>query len=93
MSHLKDLPVNKVKIDQSFIRNLPNDENDLEITKAIIAMTKSLNMDVIAEGIETETQKQVISGEGCHHVQGYIYFRPTHREEIEAMLMDRQTDH
>jgi len=86
LSYLKKLPLDKLKIDQSFIRDIPDDEDDLAITKAIIALGKSLNLKLIAEGVETEAQKEFLVQNGCEQIQGYLYSRPIPAEEIEKML-------
>jgi len=83
LAYLKRLPVHKVKIDQSFVRDIPQDQEDLEIVKAIIALSKSLGLDIIAEGVETEAQKNILLEHGCGRIQGYYYSHPIDAEEIE----------
>jgi diguanylate cyclase (GGDEF)-like protein len=87
LSYLKKLPINKLKIDQSFVRDLPEDEEDSAITKAIIAMAQSLNLEVIAEGVETFAQKEFLVQNGCENIQGYFYSKPKPSEEIETILL------
>lgn len=65
LSHLKQLPIQKLKIDQSFIRGIPGDVDDMAITDAIIAMGRSLGLTVIAEGVEAEEQAEYLSDAGC----------------------------
>lgn len=77
LSYLKRLPVDKLKIDRSFISELVQKENDAAITRAIITLGHSLNLDVLAEGIETEAQKNFLIAHGCDYAQGY-YFKPPH---------------
>lgn len=83
LSYLKQLPINKLKIDQSFIRGLPNDAEDVGIAKTIIALANSLNLSVIAEGVETEEQKDFLVQNGCEDIQGYLFSRPLPADEIE----------
>jgi len=82
LSYLKKLPLTKLKIDQSFVRDIPKDEDDVAITKAIIALGKSLKLKLIAEGVEDESQKQFLVENGCDFIQGYLYSKP-----IEAKAM------
>lgn len=82
LNYLKQLPIHKVKIDRSFIRDIPQNQDDVAITKAIVAMGNSLQLDVIAEGIETPEQSQFLVGLGCHMGQGYLYGKPVRAEEF-----------
>jgi len=86
LSYLKKLPLDKLKIDQSFIRDIPSDEDDMAITKAIIALGKSLNLKLIAEGVETVEQRDFIIENGCDLIQGYFYSRPVPANEMEKLL-------
>lgn len=86
LSYLKRLPIDKLKIDQSFVRGLPNDEEDVSIAKAIIALAKSLKLRVIAEGVERVEQKDFLVQNGCEYIQGYFYSKPIHSEEMQKML-------
>jgi len=86
LAYLKKLPLDKLKIDQSFVRDIDVDEDDAAITKAIIALGKSLNMKLIAEGVETESQRDFLIANGCEYVQGYLYAKPMPQEEILALL-------
>jgi len=88
LAQLKRMPINKLKIDQSFVQNVPQNSEDVEITKAIISMAKSLNMDMIAEGIETTEQSDFINQQGCVNVQGYLYSYPVNQKQIERLLTD-----
>ena len=84
LSYLKDLPMNKLKIDQSFVRGLPNDKADMALTKTIVELGTGLDMEVIAEGVETEEQAAFLIAEGCHNAQGYLYGKPMPAVEFEA---------
>ncbi len=88
LAYLKKLPLNKLKIDQSFIRDIDVDEDDAAITRAIIALATSLNMDLIAEGVETIDQRDFLLENGCINIQGYLYAKPMPAEEITKLLQD-----
>ncbi|OHD87190.1 MAG: hypothetical protein A2W83_04625 [Sulfuricurvum sp. RIFCSPLOWO2_12_43_5] len=76
LSYLKRLPIDKLKIDQSFIHDIPEDEDDMAITKTIIGLARNLKLDVIAEGVETAEQENFLLQNGCTLAQGYLYDRP-----------------
>ncbi len=86
LSYLKKLPLSKLKIDQSFIRDIPKSEDDIAITKAIIALGKSLNLKLIAEGVETKEQRDFIVDNRCEYIQGYYYSKPLNSEAITHLL-------
>lgn len=88
LAYLKRLPINKLKIDQVFVRGLPNDEEDVGISRAVIALAKSLHLRVIAEGVETKEQKDFLVENGCENIQGYFYSKPVPANEIEKILRD-----
>jgi len=83
------LPVDKVKIDQSFINDIPQDQEDLEIVKAIIALSRSLGLGIIAEGVETEEQRDILFEYGCEYIQGFYYSKPIKAEEIEKKYFNK----
>jgi len=87
LAYLKRLPVDKLKIDQSFVKGVPDDKEDTAIIKAIIALAKSLGLDVIAEGVETNAQKEFLVGCGCVNLQGYFYCKPMPSEKIEKRCL------
>jgi EAL domain-containing protein (putative c-di-GMP-specific phosphodiesterase class I) len=86
MSYLKTFPVRALKVDRSFVRGLPQDPEDAAITRAIIAMARSLRMEIVAEGIETQEQHDFLRAHGCDKSQGYLYGRPCTAAQIGQML-------
>ncbi|WP_309496306.1 EAL domain-containing protein [Sulfurovum sp.] len=88
---LKRLPINRLKIDRSFVADIPDDEEDVAIIKAIIALAKSLKLDLIAEGVEIEQQKNFLIDNGCFNVQGHYYSHPISAEEMEIILLNHHT--
>ncbi|MDO8207221.1 MAG: EAL domain-containing protein, partial [Gallionella sp.] len=86
LQYLKRLPLDQLKIDQSFVRDLAVDGSDKAIVSTIIAMARNLNLDVIAEGVETEDQQQLLLGSGCTNYQGYMFGKPMPIEQFEALL-------
>jgi len=83
MSYLKQLPLHKLKIDRSFIKDLPFDTDDQAISKAIIALGKTLDLEVLAEGVETEEQKAFLIENKCDSMQGYLFAKPLSAEVLE----------
>jgi EAL domain-containing protein (putative c-di-GMP-specific phosphodiesterase class I) len=86
LAYLKRLPINKLKIDQSFVRELPYDEEDVAIVRAIIALAKALKLNLIAEGVEESQQRDFFIENGCPNIQGYFYSKPIPPNEIEEIL-------
>jgi c-di-GMP-related signal transduction protein len=87
LSHLKRLPLEEMKIDQSFIKNILIDPNDAAIAKMVVALAHSMGLAVIAEGIETEAQRDFLASLGCHSYQGFLFSRPLPLAELEAFVM------
>ena len=86
LSYLKSLPLDKIKIDKSFVQDLLEDEDDATIVRAIIQLGKSLGMQVIAEGVETAEQEAYIIAQGCHEGQGYLYSKPLPARDLTLFL-------
>jgi len=86
LSYLKQLPVHKLKIDRSFISDVTENKDDAAITQAIIALAQSLQLTVLAEGVETEEQLAFLKQQGCHEAQGYLYSIPVSAEQFRQLL-------
>jgi len=88
LSQLKFLPIGKLKIDRSFVNDLPADTNDAAIARAIILMAHTLGLEVVAEGVETVEQHRFLCESGCDHLQGFLYGKPMPAEEITQLLAE-----
>ena len=88
LSYLKTLPLDKIKIDQSFIRGIPASHEDAQIIKTIISLSQGLNKSVIAEGVETEGQKSFLQEAGCSEMQGYLFAKPLPAVEFEQFMRE-----
>lgn len=86
LQYLKRLPLHQLKIDQSFVRDIATNNSDKAIVSTIILMAQSLNLDVIAEGVETEGQKQILNNTGCSHFQGFLFSKPVPIDQFENLL-------
>jgi len=86
LQYLKRLPLDQIKIDRSFVSDIDSNPNDAAIVQTIIAMTHALGLNVIAEGVETEAQRDFLDKHGCHAFQGYLFGKPVPIEQFEALL-------
>jgi diguanylate cyclase (GGDEF)-like protein/PAS domain S-box-containing protein len=86
LSYLKRFPIDTLKIDQAFVRDIGTNPDDEAITRAIIAMAHTMGMDVVAEGVETQVHKDFLVREGCDYIQGYLLSRPVPDEELSGLL-------
>jgi len=91
LAALKSFPISRLKIDQSFVRDLVGNPDDQAITCAIISLSHQLDMRVIAEGVETEQQRSFLQQHGCDEMQGYLFSRPVPPQEITAMLLGEES--
>ena len=89
LSYLKRLPLDQLKIDQSFVRDVLTDANDAVIARTIIALGQSLGLAVIAEGVEQEAQRAFLAHNGCSYFQGYLFSRPLGLRQFEAFVRDQ----
>ncbi|MDX1536638.1 EAL domain-containing protein [Arsukibacterium sp.] len=85
LSYLKRFPVDELKIDRSFVKDIPQDRNDMNIVAAIIAMAQKMNLRVVAEGVETAQQVEFLRTNGCFEVQGYFYSMPLAEQELSQL--------
>lgn len=86
LSYLKQLPVNRLKIDKAFVDGLPSDPDDAAIVRTIIAMGQSMGLGVIAEGVETQEQLEYLADNGCNEIQGFLFARPADSDAIRGHL-------
>ena len=86
LSYLKKFHIDYLKIDQSFTRNLETDPSDMALSEAIIVMAHKLGLQVIAEGVETLGQQNLLATAGCDYAQGYLFYKPMPAEELEVLL-------
>ncbi|MEH6813618.1 MAG: EAL domain-containing protein, partial [Motiliproteus sp.] len=90
LSYLKTFPLDYLKIDRTFVRDLESSSSDLEIVRTIIAMANNLKMELVAEGVETPEQLRILSEQGCDYMQGFILSRPLVAEEFQSQFLASQ---
>ena len=89
--HLRELPVNRIKIDRAFVQDLPDNDDHAALVHGVIKIALDLNLDLVAEGVETIEQARILESWGCRCAQGYLYARPAPSDELAAYL--RLADH
>ena len=92
LNRLKHFPIDRLKIDRSFVRDLPGDQDAAAIANAIVAMADGIGVQVVAEGVETIEQANYLSERGCQEAQGYYFARPMPHEEITAFVLQRKDE-
>jgi len=90
LGYLKRFPINCVKVDRSFIKDIPNDKDDMAITRGVIALGHSLRLKVVAEGVETLEQQSFLTENGCDELQGYLFSKPLGAEELTRLITDHK---
>lgn len=90
LAYLKRFPIRRLKIDRSFVQGLPGDASDVGIANAIVQMGRALGLQVIAEGVETEAQRDFLAQAGCHEFQGFLFARPLRPDEFEQRVRPRR---
>ena len=90
LGYLKRFPINCVKVDRSFIKDIPNDKDDMAITRGVIALGHSLRLKVVAEGVETLEQQAFLTENGCDEMQGYLFSKPLAVEELTRLIIDHK---
>lgn len=88
LARLRELPIDRIKVDRSFVHNLEGDSNAQAISTCIVTMAKVMNLEVVAEGVETAGQLRQLLQQGCHSIQGYLFARPMLPESIDGWIGD-----
>lgn len=92
LGRLKKLPITKLKIDKSFIDDIPSDKDDMQIASTIITLANQLSLEVVAEGVETEAQMKFLKSQGCHLMQGYYFSKAIPEDDINSFLKQMHKD-
>ena len=92
LAYLRDLPFNQIKIDRSFVRNVEDEQNDRFIVHSVLTMAKFLDVEVVAEGVETASQREALIEMGCKLFQGYLFSEPVPLASFEALVAHQVTD-
>jgi EAL domain-containing protein (putative c-di-GMP-specific phosphodiesterase class I) len=90
LSHLKSLPVDTLKIDAGFVRDLDTNTSDLAIVRSILVLAEAFGLQLVAEGVETPTAAMTLIEHGCHRAQGFLFSRPVAGEDMESLLFRRR---
>jgi EAL domain-containing protein (putative c-di-GMP-specific phosphodiesterase class I) len=88
LSHLKSLPVDVLKVDRSFVAELGSNPDDLAIVRAVIALAEAFELELVAEGVETEIAAMTLLRHGCHRAQGFLFSRPLSGEDMASLLAE-----
>jgi EAL domain-containing protein (putative c-di-GMP-specific phosphodiesterase class I) len=89
LGYLRSFPFDKIKIDQSFIRDLPGKEDSVAIVRAVVGLSSSLGITTTAEGVETKEQIAIQTAEGCNEFQGFLYSRPKSAAAVARIIADQ----
>jgi EAL domain-containing protein (putative c-di-GMP-specific phosphodiesterase class I) len=92
LSYLRRFPFDKIKIDRSFVQNLDQGKGSIEIIRAVVGLGKALGMDVLAEGVETQSQLSTLTREGCDELQGYLFSKPRPIQDVAGMIAEFGAD-
>ena len=90
LNMLSEMPVDVLKMDRTFVRNIENSEKDIQLVALILGIANNLHIPVVAEGVETEGQIKILKDLGCNLVQGYYFSEPLHPSEFEAKILQKQ---
>ncbi len=93
LAYLKRLPINRLKIDRSFVNDLPDDQEDAAICRSVIRLAHNLGLRTVAEGVETTAHRDFLEAEGCDELQGYLFARPMPMDELLTWLREREAAH
>ena len=89
LNYLRMVPIDQLKIDQSFVKNIDNNKNDEVIIRAILSMASELKLDVVAEGVETDTQLKFLNKNKCHEIQGYYFSKPLTADAVAEYISNK----